>query len=297
MKEKLIIIGGPTASGKTGYSIELAKKLDGEIVSCDSMQIYKYMDIGSAKPTEEEMQGIPHHMIGVIDPCVSFSVADYYPMATNCIDDILRRGKQPILCGGTGLYINAIINGLDFDDVDVDEAFRDELWKRYEASDAETIHSMLRECDPEMADKIHPNNVKRVIRAIEYFHTTGEKLSDYQKRTQTEKRGKYLYELYGIDMPRELLYERINKRVDIMIDDGLIDEVKSLLYEHNVPISATAMQGIGYKEIANAIINGTSIAEAIETVKQESRRYAKRQLTWFRRYKEMEWIDYARKPI
>ena len=291
-KTKIIIIGGATASGKTGLSIELAKRLGGEVVSADSMQIYKYMNIGSAKPTHEEMQGIQHHMIDVVEPSQNFSVADYSAAAKECIADIAARGKLPIVCGGTGLYIESIINDIDFDDTTSDEAYRAELSAFASEFGNPALYERLVAVDPEAALKIHANNVKRVIRALEYYHTTGTKISDFQKGTK-QKESTYDYKLITIEHDRAKLYERINKRVDIMMEQGLINEVQDLLSNHNVSATNTSMQAIGYKELVGYLNGEDTLDNAIEIIKQESRRYAKRQLTWFRRYPDLIQIPYG----
>lgn len=282
----LIVIAGPTASGKTGLSISLAKALDGEIVSADSMQIYKYMNIGTAKPTEEEKDGIPHHMMDILEPDVNFSVADYCEMAHKVIEGIHSRGKVPILVGGTGLYIDSLVNNVDFDVDDENHEIRKELEMLAEERGVEEVHHILEEIDPETAKKYHPNNLRRVIRAIEFYRVTGKRISDHAKE---EKSLRYDVVYFCIDWDREVLYERINKRVDIMVEDGLVDEVKNLLkkgYDKN----STAMQGIGYKEFYGYLDGIKTLEETLEEIKQGSRRYAKRQLTWFRRNKSIHWI-------
>jgi len=240
----LIVIAGPTASGKTGLSIGLAKALDGEIVSADSMQIYKYMNIGTAKPTKAERDGIPHHMMDFLEPDVNFSVADYCDMAHKTIEEIHSRGRMPILVGGTGLYIDSLVNNVDFDMDDKNHEIRKELEALAERDGVEAVHNILKEIDAETAEKYHPNNLRRVIRAIEFYRVTGKRISQHAKE---EKTSRYDVVYFCIDWDREILYERINKRVDIMVEEGLVEEVKSLLgkgYDKN----STAMQGIGYKE-------------------------------------------------
>lgn len=282
----LIVIAGSTASGKTGLSISLAKVLGGEIVSADSMQIYKYMNIGTAKPTEAEKEGIPHHMMDFLEPDVNFSVADYCEMAHRVIAEIHSRGKLPILVGGTGLYIDSLVNNVDFDQDDENHQIRKELEEMAEKEGVEAIHNILKEIDPETAQKYHPNNIRRVIRAIEFYRVTGKRISDHAKE---EKTPRYDVVYFCIDWDREILYDRINRRVDIMVEEGLVEEVKELLakgYDKN----STAMQGIGYKEFYACLGGIKTLEETLEEIKQGSRRYAKRQLTWFRRNKNIHWL-------
>lgn len=282
----LIVIAGPTASGKTGLSISLAKVLGGEIVSADSMQIYKYMNIGTAKPTEAEKEGIPHHMMDFLEPDVNFSVADYCEMAHKVIAEIHSRGKMPILVGGTGLYIDSLVNNVDFDQDDENHQIRKELEEMAEKEGVEAVHNILKEIDPETAQKYHPNNIRRVIRAIEFYRVTGKRISDHAKE---EKTPRYDVVYFCIDWDREILYDRINRRVDIMVEEGLVEEVKELLakgYDKN----STAMQGIGYKEFYACLGGIKTLEETLEEIKQGSRRYAKRQLTWFRRNKNIHWL-------
>ena len=286
-KPKIICVTGPTASGKTSYAIQLAKKLDGEVVSCDSMQIYKYMNIGTAKPTKEEMEGIPHHMIDFIDPRENYSVADYVKDARECIDDILRRGKTPIVCGGTGLYMDSLICGVEFHSEKLDEEYRNELMTYAEKEGADALYKILEEADSEAAKKIHPNNIKRVIRALEIIKTTGLTKTEADRRAIKESA--YEAEIFGMDMDREVLYDRINSRVDIMMEQGLLDEVEDLM-KMGIPKDSTAMQAIGYKELITYFQGECSLEDAVDTIKRESRRYAKRQLTWFRRNSNIKWI-------
>ena len=287
MKSKILAIAGPTASGKTALSIELAKRYNGEIVSCDSMQIYKGMDIGTAKPTEEEKQGIPHYMIDIVSPDENFSVAEYVKLSREYIEDILRRGKLPVLTGGTGLYLDSVINNTKFSDAKEDAEYRDSLYALAEKEGNGAVHKLLEEIDPLSAEKIHENNLRRVIRALEIFKTTGKTMT--QVNIESERETLYDALIIGIDMDRELLYERINKRVDIMLESGLLDEVKALMNK-GFDKSSTAFQAIGYKEFISYFEGEISFAEAVEKVKQESRRYAKRQMTWFRRNENINWI-------
>ncbi len=281
MKNKILIIAGPTAVGKTSLSIKLAKELNGEIVSTDSMQIYKYMDIGSAKITSDEMEGIPHHMIDVVDPGTSFSVAEYKEIATKCINDIISRGKLPILVGGTGLYINALTCNMNFTEAESDNEYRKELEELADKNGNIFIHEMLKDIDPISYKEIHFNNRKRVIRALEVFKLTNKPFSSFNSGDDFYN-CPYDVRYYVINMDRSKLYERINLRVDIMLEKGLIDEcikLKDMGYNSLMQ----SMQGIGYKEIFYYLENKISYTEAIDMIKQGSRNYAKRQLTWFRR--------------
>ena len=281
MKNKILIIAGPTAVGKTSLSIKLAKALNGEIVSTDSMQIYKYMDIGSAKITREEMEGIPHHMIDVVSPNKSFSVAEYKEMATKCIEDIISRNKLPILVGGTGLYINSLTCNMNFTEAESDEEYRKELEALANEKGNEYIHAMLKDIDPISYKEIHFNNRKRVIRALEVYKLTNKPFSSFNSGDEFYN-GPYDVNYYVINMDRAKLYERINLRVDIMLENGLVDEcIKLKEMGHNTIMQS--MQGIGYKEIFYYLENKISYSDAIDMMKQGSRNYAKRQLTWFRR--------------
>ncbi|MGN0026741.1 MAG: tRNA (adenosine(37)-N6)-dimethylallyltransferase MiaA [Clostridium sp.] len=281
MKNKILIIAGPTAVGKTSLSIKLAKELNGEIVSTDSMQIYKYMDIGSAKITKDEMDGVPHHMIDVINPSSSFSVAEYKEIASKCVEDIISRNKLPILVGGTGLYINALTCNMNFTEADSDEEYRKELEKLADENGNEFIHNMLKDIDPTSYKEIHFNNRKRVIRALEVYKLTNKPFSSFNSGNDFYN-GPYDARYYVINMDRTKLYDRINLRVDIMIKNGLIDECIKLKEMGHTSLMQS-MQGIGYKEIFYYLDNKISYSEAIEMIKQGSRNYAKRQLTWFRR--------------
>lgn len=289
MKEKVLVIAGPTAVGKTDLSIKLAKELNGEIVSTDSMQIYKYMDIGSAKIAKEEMCGVPHHMIDVVDPSIPFSVADYKEMAQKCIYDIISRGKLPILTGGTGLYINALTCNMNFTEAENDLNYRSELEELAEKHGNEYIHNMLKEIDPVSYKEIHYNNRKRVIRALEVYKLTKKPFSSFNAGDEFYN-GPYDVSYYVLNMDREKLYSRINLRVDIMMDKGLLEEcikLKGMGYNSSVQ----SMQGIGYKEIFYYLEDKISLNEAVEMIKQGSRNYAKRQLTWFRRDPRAIFLD------
>ncbi len=288
-KIPLIAIVGATASGKTGLSIELAKRLDGEIISGDSMQIYKYMNIGTAKPTEAEKEGITHHMMDFLEPNVSYSVADYCKDTHKVIADIYSRGKLPIIVGGTGLYIDSLVNNIDFGETDEDNSVRKRLEVLAKDKGNEAVYDILSKIDPETAKKYHPNNLRRVIRAIEFYETTGQTISDHAKE---EKNSPYQCIYFAIDWDRDVLYERINKRVDVMVKDGLIEEVKDLL-SRGYDKKLTAMQGIGYKEFYAYFDGEQSLSETLELIKMNSRRYAKRQLTWFRRNKSIHWLKFS----
>lgn len=289
MKPKVIVIVGPTASGKTALSIELAKKINGEIISCDSMQIYKDMDIGSAKPTKEEMQGIKHYMIDVAMPIQRFSVAEYKKQAENAIEEILKKNKVPIIVGGTGLYANSLIYGIEYDEIELDIEYRENLMKKAETEEGlEMLYKQAKEIDEKAMEKISPNDKKRIIRILEIYHSTG-KSKTQQEQESRKNEVKYDYKVFGINIERSILYERINKRVDMMVENGLIEEVQNLVEKY--PEFPTAMQAIGYKEIVEYLENKISKQEAIEKIKQESRRYAKRQMTWFKRTENIKWID------
>lgn len=286
MKPKVVVIVGPTASGKTAVSIELAKKINGEIISADSMQIYKYMDIGTAKPTLEEMQGIKHYMLDVVMPDETFNVAKYKSMAESAIEGILKKSKVPIIVGGTGLYINTLVDGIEFADVPGDEEYRNELIEKGYREGAMSIYKELEKIDSESAKKIDPNNIRRVARALEIYKVTGK--TKTQLDIESRKEVKYDYRLFGMEWDRETLYNRIDLRVDKMIEAGLIDEVRNVTEKFK--ISNTAVQGLGYKEVIEYLNGNISYEEMIEKLKLETRHYAKRQLTWFRRDKRIKWI-------
>ena len=287
MTTPLIILTGPTAVGKTDLSIQLAKAVDAEIVSADSMQIYKYMDIGSAKVTEEEMQGVKHYLVDEIEPDMPFSVSEYKRMAEEYIDEISSRGKNVIVTGGTGLYLNSLIYDMDFGKSDANQELREELNKELEENGPAYMYEKLVSVDKEAAERIHPNNTKRVIRAIEVA-MSGEKMNDFSKDLRYNK--KYRPIIIVLNRDRQALYDRINLRVDIMLKNGLIEEVKGLL-EKGYTKDMISMQGIGYKEIIKYFDGEYTLDEAIEIIKRDSRRYAKRQLTWFRRYEDAKWFE------
>lgn len=289
MDKNIVIIAGPTASGKTAFGIEAAKRLNGEIISADSMQIYKYMDIGTAKPSKDEMKGIVHHMMDVVYPDEEFSVALFRRMAGELIDDIISRGKLPIIVGGTGLYINSLTHPLDFTKVAYDTDYRDYLNELAKANGSSYIHEMLKKVDYESYLRLHPNDTKRIIRALEVYKNTGKTISEYQKES---KQGEIEYNIayIGLTMDRAKLYSNINKRVDKMFEMNLIDEVKKL-QEMGYNKNMNSMQGIGYKEIFDYISGNYTLEEVKDIIKQSSRRYAKRQLTWFRREKQIYWVN------
>ena len=289
MKPKVIVIVGPTASGKTVLGVELAKKINGEVVSCDSMQIYKKMDIGSAKPSKEEMQGIKHYMIDVAMPNQRYSVAEYKKNAEIAIEQILKKKKIPIVVGGTGLYANSLIYGIKYNEIPLDEKYRNKLMKIATTEKGlRILYEKAKTIDEEAIKKISPNDKKRIIRILEIYHSTGKTKTE-QEHDSRKKEVKYDYKVFGINYEREILYERINKRVDIMVKNGLIEEVKSLLKQF--PKFPTAMQAIGYKEVKEYLDGNITKEEAIEKIKQESRRYAKRQITWFKKMENIIWIN------
>lgn len=287
-KEKVVVICGPTASGKTALSIELAKKINGEIVSCDSMQIYKEMDIGTAKTTKEEMQGIKHYMLDIISPEERYSVADYKKEAKNAIREILKKGKTPIVVGGTGLYVDSLIYEIEYPNIEFDEEYRKKLEIQVEKEGLENLYEQAKKIDPEAIKKISQNDKKRIIRILEIYHATGYNKTE-QERKSREKELEFDYKVYGLNMPREKLYKRIDLRVDIMIKQGLIEEVEKIYKKYSE--FPTAMQGLGYKEVVEYLNNNLTKEEMIEKIKQETRRYAKRQMTWFRKNKQTIWLD------
>jgi len=285
---KVIVIAGPTASGKTDLAIKLAHEINGEIISADSMQIYRGMDIGTAKPTMEERQGIPHYLIDIVDPDEEYSVAHFQRDAKNCIREILNSGKVPIVAGGTGLYINSLVYNINFSETTADWEYRKQLEEIARDKGPEELHRFLQKVDPVSAEKIHPNNIKRVIRALEVFKTTGKPISQHQLESRTEK-PEYEFKIFGLEMDRKILYERINKRVDKMMEMGLYEEVEGLLEKYSPDL--VSLQGIGYKEIISAIKGEYSLEEAVEKIKLNTRHLAKRQITWFKKTENLRWID------
>lgn len=288
---KILCIAGPTASGKSALAVALAKHFDGEIVSCDSMQIYRGMDIGTAKVTEAEKQGIAHSMLNIAEPTDYYSVADYVRDASRCTDDILARGKLPIIVGGTGLYMDSLVSGTDFDSVPVDMAVREKLSTQAEESGgAERLWKQLAEVDSEAAAAIHFNNKKRVIRALEFYLTTGKTISEHNRETKQRPK-RYSAAYIGLTTSsRAILYDRINRRIDKMLDDGLADEVRELYLGDK--IGDTAAQAIGYKEFIGFFRGEYPFGTAVEMLKQRTRNYAKRQLTWFGRNPDIDWINF-----
>lgn len=293
MKQKVICIVGPTASGKTGLAIELAKKINAEIISADSMQIYKGLDIGTAKVTDEEAQGIKHHLIDICNITDKFSVADFKALCYDKIDEILSRGKNVIICGGTGLYISAIVDNMNFSEEDVDIEYRKYLEKLAQEKSNEYVYNMLKEIDPKSAETIHPNNLKRVIRALEIARNSDKIKSihmEEEKERIKKEDSKYEFFVYYIDHDRDYLYERINKRVDIMVEDGVVDEALKV-YNMNLDKDNTCMQAIGYKEFFPYFKGEETLENCILKLKQETRRYAKRQMTWFKNKLNIIYLD------
>ena len=289
-KIKILAVVGPTASGKTAISVELAKRLGGEVVSCDSMQVYRRMNIGTAKPTKEETCGIAHHLIDAVEPDAPFSCAEYVVAAGEAVKGISERGKLPILCGGTGLYLDRFLCG-EMEETHADENLRSSLFAFAEKEGAEALHARLREVDPESADAIHPNNVKRVVRALEIYEQTGIPKSEFDRRSQAVE-SPYDAVVIGLHYPRrEVLYDRINRRVDMMLADGLLEETKKLLEEGVFDVNLTAAQAIGYKELLGYLDGRETLTEATENLKTATRRYAKRQLTWFSAKPYVEWVE------
>lgn len=288
-QKPLIIITGPTASGKTQLSVELAKAINGEIISADSMQVYRGMDIGTAKIRKEEMQGIKHYLIDEFEPWEEFNVAVFKEKCDQYIQEIYSHNKIPVIAGGTGFYIQAVLYDIDFKETATDETYRKELWDFAGIHGACALHRELAKVDKVSSETIHPNNIKRVIRAMEYYHQTGTPISQHNEE-ERQKEAAYLFKYFVLNLPREVLYNRINKRVDIMREEGLEDEVRALMAK-GCTKDMVSMQGLGYKEIIDAIINNKPVEDAFEKIKQETRHFAKRQLTWFKREKEVEWLD------
>ena len=283
----IICVVGPTASGKTALAVELAKEYNGEVISCDSMQIYKRMNIGTAKPTVEEMQGIPHHMMDILEPAEDFSVSKYCEMATPILEDVLARGKAAIICGGTGLYVDALIKGNDFAPCPA-TGCREKLEQRWKTEGIEVLAEELRSVDPEAAQRSQ-GNPRRILRALEVWQETGETITAHNKRTQAIP-PRFTAKWLAIDyVNRQDLYDRIDLRVHVMLREGLLDEVRGLLAE-GIPENSTAMQAIGYKEFVDALMGRSTLEQAIASLQQSSRRYAKRQLTWFRRNPQIRWL-------
>lgn len=288
-KKPLIILTGPTAVGKTKLSIALAKKIGGEIISADSVQVYKHMDIGSAKITPEEMQGVPHHLVDVLPPTSEFHVVKFQEMAKEAMANIYANGHIPILVGGTGFYIQAVLNDIDFTKNDGDSSYRRELEEKAGKEGAHALHEMLKQIDPKAAQEIHENNVKRVIRAIEFYEQSGKRISEHNEE-QRARTSPYAYKYFVLNDERDRLYTNIDKRVDIMVQEGLLEEVMKLL-SMGCKRESTAMQGIGYKEILDYLDDKCSFEDAVNAIKSNTRHFAKRQLTWFRRERDVIWVD------
>lgn len=288
-KKPMIILTGPTAVGKTDLSIQLAKAMNGEIISADSMQVYRHMDIGSAKVTPEGMDGVPHHLIDVLEPEEEFNVVVFQKLAKEALTGIYERGHIPIIVGGTGFYIQALLYDIDFTENDGDTAIRRELEKLAQTQGAGCLHQMLQEIDPESAAAIHQNNVKRVIRAIEFYRQTGKKISLHNEQ-EREKQSPYQFLYYVLDTDRKTLYERIDRRVDLMMEHGLVDEVKHLA-DMGCTRDMVSMQGLGYKEILDYLSGEIPLEEAVYILKRDTRHFAKRQITWFKRERDVRWLE------
>lgn len=288
-KKPLVILTGPTAVGKTALSIKLASEIGGEIISADSMQVYRQMDIGSAKIKPEEMGGIPHHLIDILEPEEEFNVCLFEKLALEAMEQIYERGHIPVVVGGTGFYIQALLYQIDFTEEETDTAYRDKLWQLGEEKGNHYLHELLRKVDPESAEEIHENNRKRVIRALEFYENCGKPISTHNKE-QRQKTSAYNSCYFVLTDDRKKLYERIESRVDQMLSKGLVDEVRTLK-ERGCNASMVSMQGLGYKEILEYLEGRCSLLEAVEKIKKETRHFAKRQLTWFRREKDVIWID------
>ena len=290
MSKKIVVICGPTASGKTALSIALAKAFDGEVVSADSMQIYRRMDIGTAKPTKQEMDGVPHHMLDVAEPGEAYSVSRYVEEATACVEDILARGKLPIVCGGTGLYIDGLIRGTDYQPAGTDNGIREQLEGEWEAQGAEEMMARLAAVDPDSAARLHLSDKRRILRALEVYLATGETITAHNALTKAIP-PRYEAVMIGLNTePRQILYDRIDRRVGIMLEQGLLQEVQSLLEDGL--LEGTAAQAIGYKELLAYFRGEMTLETAADLIRQKSRNYAKRQLTWFRRDERVKWIVY-----
>lgn len=285
----LIILTGPTAVGKTALSIGLAKAVDGEIISADSMQVYRKMNIGTAKIQQSEMQGVRHHLIDILDPGEDFNVVLFKKYALEAMKDIYSRGKIPVVVGGTGFYIQALLYDINFEDNDNDMSYREELQTLAAEHGNSYIHDMLADVDPESAEKIHENNVKRVIRALEFYKKTGTKISEHNE-AESQKESPYNFEYFVLNDDRQKLYDRIDRRIDIMLEDGLLDEVRSLVDE-GYSRDLVSMQGLGYKEMIDYIQERYTLDEAVYTLKRDTRHFAKRQVTWFKREKQVTWVN------
>ena len=288
-KQKLIVLTGPTAVGKSKLSIELAKRIGGEIISADSMQVYKHMDIGTDKISKEKMEGVPHHLIDILEPDELFNVFLFQKLVKEAIADIASRGKVPIIVGGTGFYIQAVLYDIDFTETDEDMTIRNELEERAANGEGQALFEELKAVDPKSAEIIHANNIKRVIRALEYYKKTGKPISEHNEE-QHQRTSPYDFKYFVLTDDRGVLYSRIDKRVDAMIKEGLEDEVRALL-TMNIDRSATSMQGLGYREMIGYLDGEYDLDRAVYLIKRNTRHFAKRQLTWFRREKDVRWID------
>lgn len=288
-KKPLIVLTGPTAVGKTSLSIELAKQINGAIISADSMQVYRHMDIGSAKITKEEMQGVPHYLIDVLEPQEEFSVHTFKEMALDALEDIYRRGMIPIVTGGTGFYIQALLYDIQFTDTVDTDGYRAWLEEQGELRGAEWLHEELKKVDAKAAEQIHMNNMKRTIRALEYFHQTGQPISKHNAE-ERQRTSPYTYVYFVLNRDRAELYRRIDLRVDLMLEAGLVDEVKTLK-DMGYTRDMVAMQGLGYKEILDYLAGEITLDEAVYRIKRDTRHFAKRQLTWFRRERDVTWVE------
>ena len=286
MNGKVIVVGGPTASGKSDLAVRLAKKYGGEVISADALLVYKGLNIGTAKPTKEEMQDIPHHLIDVVEPTQNFSVSDYERLALPVLEDILSRGKTAIICGGTGFYIKSLLFKSQFGNTPQNQEIREKYKKIAQEKGNTYLHNLLKACDKESAERLHENDTKRVIRALEIFELTGKKKSEQQDK----EIARYPYTAYAVDFPRETLYERINRRVDVMFELGLLDEVKGLI-SLGIDENCQCMQAIGYKEVYEGLQTGASVAQMKELIQKNTRNYAKRQITFFKKFPLIEWID------
>ena len=289
MKKPLIVLTGPTAVGKTSLSISLAKAVNGEIISADSMQVYKGMDIGSAKIRKEEMQGVTHYLVDILEPEEEFHIVKFQELAKAALEEIYARGKIPILVGGTGFYIQAVTRDIDFTQAEQETSYREELEQFAKEKGAEYLHEKLREVDSKSAENIHANNVKRVIRALEFYHQNGTPISEHNEE-QKQQTSPYNLAYFVLTAPREILYERIDRRVDQMMEEGLLEEVKSLR-ERGCHRGMVSMQGLGYKEILAYLEGEYPLEEAVRILKRDTRHFAKRQLTWFRREQDVIWVD------
>lgn len=289
MKRPLIILAGPTAVGKTAASIRLAKAIGAEIISADSMQVYRHMDIGSAKIRQEEMEGVPHYLIDVLEPEEEFNVVRFQQMAKAAAEEIYAKGKIPLVAGGTGFYIQALLYDIDFTENDGDTSYRRSLEKTSEEKGGEYLHAMLREADPKAAEEIHPHNIKRMIRALEFHHQTGGKISEHNE-AEREKSSPYDFAYFVLTDERRRLYERIDRRVDKMMEEGLLEEVR-YLKERGVKRGSAAMHGLGYKELYAYLDGECTLEEAVCIIKRDTRHFAKRQLTWFKRERDVIWAD------